>query len=238
MEDIVITSYKQQIKESSLKADAIKSAGFDIVIEELEKRQVKTAKIKEFFNKIVNSYTMSDLNTMTIDELEEVINDINQQVTRLLIAKVEIADSVVRKSRLVALSKSPDGKISEKDNYVLVGNNLAREINEEGIASGLNLCIRNYCSQKIYQADYREKMIEKQKELGIYNEEERNNNKMIINEKIDISGKSMSPKQKLLLSIFNKEIDDKSYDTISFEKAKDEYLMSIKNRMTNLSEFK
>ena len=167
MEDIVITSYKQQIKESSLKADAIKSGGFDIVIEELEKRQVKTSKIKDFFSKIVNSYTMDDLNKLTLDDLEEVISDINQQVTQLLIAKVEIADAVIRKSKLVALAKSPDGKVSEKDNYVLVGNNLAKEINNDGVASGLELCIRNYCSQKIYQANYREKMVEKEKELPV-----------------------------------------------------------------------
>ena len=195
MEDIVITSYKEQIKESSFKADAIKSGGFDIVIEELEKRRVTTAKIKDFFNKIMNCYTMNDLDRLTLGDLEEVIEDINTQVTRLLISKAEIADSVVRKSKLVALAKSPDGKVKEKDNYVLVGTNLAKEINNEGIASGLELCIRNYCSQKIYQANYRQKMIEKEKELGIYDEEERNNNKSIINEKITKVNKKMTPKK-------------------------------------------
>ena len=236
MEDIVITSYKEQIKESSLKADAIKSAGFDIIIEELEKRQVKTSKIKDFFNSIEKSYTMDDLNKLTLGDLEEVVSDINDQVTRLLIAKVEIADAVVRKSKVVALSKSPDGKIKEKDNYILVGSNLAKEINNEGIASGLEVCIRNYCSQKIYQANYREKMIEKEKELGIYDEEERSINRGLINEKITESNKSLDPKQKLLFSIFNREIDD--YRDITFEKAKENYHNEFNNRMKNLKEYK
>lgn len=236
MEDIVITSYKQQIKESSLKADAIKSGGFDLVIEEIEKRGVKTSNIKNFFNKIVNSYTMDDLNKLTLGDLEEVIEDINKQVTRLLIAKVEIADTVVRKSKLVALSKSPNGKVGEKDNYVLVGSNLAKEINNEGIASGLELCIRNYCSQKIYQANYREKMIEKEKELGIYDEEERNNNREIINQKIDNETTRLDPKHKLLFSIFNKDIEED--ESISFEKAKDNYRDAFNKRLQNLQQYK
>ena len=41
MEDIVISSYKEQLKESALKAEAVKSAGFDIVIDELEKEILK-----------------------------------------------------------------------------------------------------------------------------------------------------------------------------------------------------
>ena len=236
MEDIVITSYKQQIKESSLKADAIKSGGFDIVIDELEKRQVKTSDIKSFFNKIVESYTMSDLDKLTMDEFAKIIEDINQQVTRLLIAKVEVADAVIRKSRLVALSKSPDGKVHEKDNYILVGSNLAREINEEGIASGLELCIRNYCSQKIYQANYRDKMVEKEKELGIYDEEERNNNKAIINEKIDDKRTNLDPKHRLLFSIFNRDVNEE--EQISFEKAKENYRNAFNNRINNLEEYK
>lgn len=236
MEDIVITSYKQQIKESSLKADAIKSGGFDIVIEELEKKGVKTSNIKEFFKHIVESYTIDDLNKLTLGDLEEVIEDINNQVTRLLIAKVELADAVVRKSKIVALSKSPDGKVSEKDNYVLVGNNLAKEINNEGIASGLELCIRNYCSQKIYQANYRKKMIEKEKELGIYDEEERSNNREIINQKISDEVNNFDPKHKLLFSIFNKDIDDD--ESITFEKAKENYLSAFNNRIKNLQQYK
>lgn len=236
MEDIVITSYKQQIKESSLKADAIKSGGFDIVIEELEKRQVKTTNIKNFFSKIVNSYTMSDLDKLTMDEFAEIIDDINKQVTRLLIAKVEIADAVIRKSKLVALSKSPDGKVHEKDNYILVGTNLAREINEEGIASGLEICIRNYCSQKIYQANYREKMIQKEKELGVYDEEKRNNSKAIINEKMDAKTTNLDPKHRLLFTIFNRDVEEN--DKISFEEAKENYLNAFNNRINNLQEYK
>lgn len=236
MEDIVITSYKQQIKESSLKADAIKSGGFDIVIEELEKRGVKTSSIKQFFEKIVNSYTMDDLNKLTLGDLKDVIEDINTQVTRLLIAKVEIADTVVRKSKIVALAKSPDGKVDEKDNYVLVGSNLAKEINNEGVASGLELCIRNYCSQKIYQANYREKMIEKEKELGIYDEEERNNNREIINQKMSSEQTVLDPKHRLLFSIFNRDIEED--DSISFEKAKDNYRIAFNIRIQNLQEYK
>ncbi|MBR4618311.1 MAG: hypothetical protein IKO49_03300 [Bacilli bacterium] len=230
MEDIVISSYRQQIKESALKAQAVKEAGFDIVIEELEKRGVKTSQIKDFFNQIVESHTMEDLNRLTLNTLIDIISDINQQVTRSLIAKVEIADALIRKSRLVALSKSPNGRVSDDDNYVKVGSNLASQINKDGIAMGLDLCIRNYCNQKIYQANYREKIVEKQKELGIYDEDAQIINKSIINQKISSTpNTNVDPKTRLLRQIFNKDVTVN--DDLSFEEALEKYRNSVNERM-------
>ena len=235
MEDIVISSYKEQIKESLLKAEAVKEAGFDIVVEELEKRGVKTNELKSFFDKIVASHTMDDLNKLTLDDLISIIDDINTQVTHNLIAKVEIADALVRKSKLVALSKSPNGKVSDNDNYVKVGSNLALQINKEGIAAGIDVCIRNYCNQKIYQANYREKIIEKQKELGIYDEEAKNINRTMINEKIGISSNNrISPKDKLLKEIFKRDIRDDSSD--DFNTVKQKYRDYINERMKHLKD--
>lgn len=243
MEDIVITSYKQQIRESELKADAVKSAGFDIVIEELKNRGIKTEPLEKFFAKIVDAITIDDLNRLTMDEFAALIDDINKQVTRALIAKVEIADSLVRKSKLVALSKSVDGKVADDDNYVKVGSNLALEINKEGIAAGLDVCIRNYCNQKIYQANYREKMIQKQKENGTYVE---NDDIDLINQTLDgIDEKEeidftkfgqADSKKKLLEDIFKREVVVDS--DISFEEAKENYRNMVNVRMTKLQDLK
>lgn len=241
MEDIVISSYKQQIKESSLKAEAVKAAGFDIVVEELEKRGIKTTDLRAFFDRISNANTKEELNSLTLDELLTITNDINAQITRALIAKVEIADVLVRKSKLVALAKSPNGKVKDNDNYVKVGTNLAAEINREGIAEGLNTCIKNYCIQKIYQADYREKMIEKQKELGIYDEQQKEENKRKINQKItstidQFSNVKSNPKEKLLHEIFRRDIT--LDEEISFENAKESYRQAINERMRHLADMK
>ena len=242
MEDIVITSYKQQIRESELKADAVKSAGFDIVIEELKSRGIKTEPLESFFAQIVDAVTIDDLNRLTMDEFAELIDDINKQVTRALIAKVEVADSLVRKSKLVALSKSIDGKVAPDDNYAKVGSNLALEINKEGIAAGLDVCIRNYCNQKIYQANYREKMIQKQKENGTYVE---NDDKDLINQTLDsIEDEEIDftkfgqadPKKKLLEDIFKKDVVVES--DISFEEAKENYRNMVNERMTKLQDLK
>lgn len=240
MEDIVISSYKQQIKESALKAEAVKAGGFDIVIEELEKRGINTVAIKEYFNKIINSHTKDDLYNLTIDELTNITNDINSQVTRALIAKAEISDVLIRRSKLVALAKSPNGKITEDDKYAKVGNNLATEINKYGIAEGLNTCIRNYCTQKIYQADYREKIIEKQKQLGIYDETSKMESKQKLNEKIDYSSYSPStkqePKNRILKEIFKTDYIDNT--DITFETAKQNYDSSIRERLAHLNDMK
>ncbi len=238
MEDIVITSYKQQIKESTLKAEAVKAAGFDIVIEELKNRGVKTGHVEQFFDKIMNSHTIEELDNLTMDEFSEIIDDINAQVTRSLIAKVEIAEALVRKSKLVALSKSPNGKVAENDNYVKVGTNLAAVINKDGIANGLEICIRNYCTQKIYQANYRNKIIEKEKELGIYNEEEHMQTRMKLNEKMsDSSNNKISPKERLLKEIFGRSIEEVD-DDISFDTAKEKYRLMINERMKHLQDLK
>jgi len=51
IEDIVIKSYEEQIKQSILKSEAVKKAGFDIIIAELERRGVQTEEVVSFFNK-------------------------------------------------------------------------------------------------------------------------------------------------------------------------------------------
>lgn len=241
MEDIVVTSYKQQIRESEFKADAVKSAGFDIVVEELKNRGIKTERLETFFNQIVDAVTIDDLNKLTMDEFSEIVEDINTQVTRALVAKAEIADSIVRKSKLVALSKSIDGKVKSDDIYVKVGSNLAMELNKQGIASGLEVCIRNYCNQKIYQANYRAKMIEKQKANGTYVED---NEKDLINqtfddveEEIDFTKFGNSdPKKKLLEDIFKREVDIEA--SVTFEEAKENYRNMVNERMAKLQEMK
>jgi len=244
MEDIVITSYKQQIRESEFKADAVKSAGFDIVVEELKSRGVKTERLEKFFEQIVDAITVDDLNKLTMDEFSEIVEDINKQVTRALIAKAEIADSLVRKSKLVALSKSIDGKVEDNDNYVKVGSNLALEINKEGIAAGIDVCIRNYCNQKIYQANYREKMIQKQKENGTYVEDDEKN---LINQQLDdfeeqdeeidfTKFSDQDSKRVLLEKIFKREVNVES--EIDFETAKENYRNMVNERMTKLGNLK
>lgn len=234
MEDIVISSYKEQLKESALKAEAVKSAGFDIVIDELEKRNIKTTKLKEFFERLMNSNTKEELNRLTPRELSEITTDINNQITRALIVKAEIADALVRKSKIVALSKSPNGKIKDNDNYIRVGTALAEEITKFGIADGITTCITTYFKQKSYQAEYREKIIEKQKELGTYDAEQKEENRRKINARMEteILTTKESPKDKLLKEILKKEnISDEDTD---FDTAKEKYRQSVNERMQRL----
>ena len=219
MEDIVISSYKEQLKESALKAEAVKSAGFDIVIDELEKRNIKTTKLKEFFERLMNSNTKEELNRLTPRELSEITTDINNQITRALIVKAEIADALVRKSKIVALSKSPNGKIKDNDNYIRVGTALAEEITKFGIADGITTCITTYFKQKSYQAEYREKIIEKRRKINARMETE-------------ILTTKESPKDKLLKEILKKEnISDEDTD---FDTAKEKYRQSVNERMQRL----
>ena len=51
----------------------------------------------------MNSNTKEELNRLTPRELSEITIDINNQITRALIVKAEIADALVRKSKIVAL---------------------------------------------------------------------------------------------------------------------------------------
>ena len=89
MEDIVISSYKEQLKESALKAEAVKSAGFDIVIDELEKRNIKTTKLKEFFERLMNSNTKEELNRLTPRELSEITTDSKSRNCRCFSSKIK-----------------------------------------------------------------------------------------------------------------------------------------------------
>jgi hypothetical protein len=79
-------------------------------------------------------------------------------------------------------------------------------------------------------------MVEKEKELGIYDEEERNSNKALINEKMNEKANNLDPKHRLLFDIFNRDIEED--ENISFEKAKDNYHNAFNIKMKNLGEYK
>ncbi|MBO5138982.1 MAG: hypothetical protein J6B89_05050 [Bacilli bacterium] len=172
MEDVVVESYKKQIKESNIKAEAIKTGGFDIIISYLDDHDVDTSKLKSFFLKVQQSRTLDDLNQLTLDELISITDDINTQVTHGLISQAEIGDYLLRKSNIIAHEKSLNGVVEKSNKYLVIGSNLASVVMKYGIAEGIKLCIKNYCNQKIYQANYREKLVEKEKKLGIYKSEE------------------------------------------------------------------
>lgn len=227
--DLVINTYKDQIKESILKMQAIKIAGFDIITEELTKRGIDCSKIIAFLNKIKDASKKEELDNITIDEMNEIIEDINIQITKALISSLEIAGILERKSKMIAIKKSPNGKITDNDNYVKIGTNLASEINKRGISHGLSICVKNYCIQKIYQSNYREKIEEQEQKLGINNKEE---NK----EENDIIKSKDKKKNRLMKEIFNKEIQ---IDKINkFEISKNEYFKYLNNLIETLSEYK
>ena len=163
-DELVINSYKEQIKESALKADAVEKAGFDILIDFLNKHNVNTQDAVNYFNKIKVATTKEELDKLTIGELDTITENINKKVTEGLISPVEAADMLVRNGPVIAKQMSPTGKVSDNDNYVTIGNNLGEEVNKHGIAFGVNQAIRNYCTQKIYQILYEEKISEKEKE--------------------------------------------------------------------------
>lgn len=229
MDDIVVKSYKEQIKQSVLKSEAVKKAGFDIIISELKRRGVQTEQIVSFFDKIKNSTKKEELDQLTIDELNLIIDDINIQVTKSLISPVEVADILVQKSRLIAQNESPNGKILDSDPYIKVGVNLASEVNKHGIADGLSVCVKNYCIQKLYQANYREQLILKEKELGIEIEDQ----KFSVNKsrkKINLR------KNQTMNDIFKREIEDDHM--ITFQDAKDRYLKALGIKVSRLNEYK
>ncbi len=229
MDDIVVKSYKEQIKQSVLKSEAVKKAGFDIIISELKRRGVQTEQIVSFFDKIKNSTKKEELDQLTIDELNLIIDDINIQVTKSLISPVEVADILVQKSRLIAQNESPNGKILDSDPYIKVGVNLASEVNKHGIADGLSVCVKNYCIQKLYQANYREQLILKEKELGIEIEDQ----KFSVNKsrkKINLR------KSQTMNDIFKREIEDDHM--ITFQDAKDRYLKALGIKVSRLNEYK
>ena len=91
-----------------------------------------------------------------------------------------------------------------------------------------------YFKQKSYQAEYREKIIEKQKELGIYDAEQKEENRRKINARMEteILTTKESPKDKLLKEILKKEnISDEDTD---FNTAKEKYRQSVNERMQRL----
>lgn len=230
IEDIVVNSYKEQIKQSILKSEAVKIAGFDILIGEIKRRGVNTENLVTFFEKIKTSTTKEELNELTVDELNIIIGDINMQVTKALISPVEVADVLVQKSRVIAREKSPNGKIKDTDPYMKVGVNLASEVNKHGIANGLSICVKNYCIQKFYQASYREELQKREKELGIVSEDSFSSNSSKIERKMD------SRKSKTMKELFGKELTEVS--TITFSEAKDNYLKMLNDKVMRLEEYK
>ena len=227
-EDLVINSYKEKIKESLVKTKALDAAGFKIIIDELERRGINITIVKNLFEKIKNSKTIEELNSITLEELSNAIEDINNQVTRALIGPIDISDILIRKSKIVASEMSVDGKVFDNDKFVKVGSNLASEINKYGISHGIDLCIKNYTIQKLYQAEYNDKIKEKQKELGIV-EEDKKENKSIPTKKMD------SRKSKIMKELFNKEILDV---TDEFDLLKEKYINSINDTINNLESYK
>lgn len=228
-EDIVIKSYKEQIKQSVLKSEAVKKAGFDIIVAEIKRRGVQTEQIVSFFDKIKNSKTKEELDRLTIDELNLIVDDINIQITKALISPVEIADLLVQKSRLIAQNESPNGKILDSDPYIKVGANLASEVNKHGIADGLSVCVKNYCIQKLYQANYREQLRLKEKELGIETGDRQfsgNKSRKRVNVR----------KSQTMKDIFKRDIEDNQMST--FQDAKDGYLKSLRVKVSKLDEYK
>lgn len=229
MDDIVVKSYKEQIKQSVLRSETVKKAGFDIIISELKRRGVQTEQIVSFFDKIKNSTKKEELDQLTIDELNLIIDDINIQVTKSLISPVEVADLLVQKSRLIAQNESPNGKILDSDPYIKVGVNLASEVNKHGIADGLSVCVKNYCIQKLYQANYREQLILKEKELGIEIEDQKFS--------VSKSRKKINlRKNQTMNDIFKREIEDDHM--ITFQDAKDRYLKALGIKVSRLDEYK
>lgn len=172
MEDVVVESYKRQIKECNVNADTLKVGGFDIIVKYLDEHGVDTNRLKSFFKEIQTSKTLDDINKLTMDELLSIIGDINHQVTRELISQAEIGDYILRRTNAVAHEKSLSGDVKRDNRYLVVGTNLSSIIMKSGIAEGIKICIKQYCNQKIYQANYRAKLEEREKELGIYQDEE------------------------------------------------------------------
>ncbi len=229
MEDIVVKSYKEQIKQSILKLEAVQKAGFDLVVSELERRGVQVGDLVSFFNRIKRSTTKEELDQLTIDELNVIIDDIGMQVTKALISPSEIANVLVSKSRVIAKEKSPNGKVMDSDHYIKVGANLASEVNKHGIAVGISVCIKNYCIQKLYQASYREQLKLKELELGIEGEEEKSFSKII--------KPRDSRKDQTMKDIFGKEIDDHN-PSFTFIMAKNQYLQSLSRKIEKINEYK
>lgn len=229
IEDIVIKSYKEQIKQSILKSEAVKKAGFDVIISEIRRRGVQTEKLVSFFEQISHSKTKEELDQLTIDELNLIVDDINIQVTKSLISPVEIADILVQRSRLIAQEESPNGKIVDSDPYIKVGTNLASEVKKHGIAEGLSVCVKNYCIQKLYQANYREQLRLKESELGI-DSEEKNSSFKRNSRKINLK------KVETMKDIFSKEVEEDRM--ITFQDAKNHYLRSLSVKVSKLDEYK
>lgn len=232
VEDLVIGSYKEQIRESLLKAKAIEIAGFSVMIEELKKRGINTDRAVTFFGKIKGSSHRDDLDRLTIDELDEVINDINMQVTRALISPIEISDTLIRRSRIIAREMAIDSVVRDDDKFVKVGVNLASEVTKHGISKGLNTCIKNYCIQKLYQYTYKEKINERMAKLGIENEtvEEKKEVKNIGTKK-----KTNIGKNKIMNEIFARDIEDDNKS--SFEVVKNNYLEYLAKIVSNIKDY-
>ena len=232
VEDLVVGSYKEQIRESLLKAKAIDIAGFSVMIEELKKRGINTDRVVNFFSKIKASTYKADLDRLTVDELDEVIDDINMQVTRALISPIEISDTLIRSSRIIAREMSINSVVTDDDKFVKVGVNLASEVTKHGIAKGLNTCIKNYCIQRLYQFTYKEKIEERVGKTGI--KEEKTEEKKIENN-IPVREKSNVGKNKTMNEIFQRDIENENKS--SFDVVKNNYLEYLAKVVSDIKKY-
>lgn len=243
MEDIVVESYKRQIKECNVKANAIKVGGLDILVKYLDDHSVDTTRLKSFFKQIQNSETLDDLNQLTMDELLSITDDINSQVTRQLVSQAEIGDFILRRSNIIAHEKSLSGNVEKDNRYLVVGTNLAEVIMKSGIAEGIKLCIKQYCNQKLYKANYRMKLVEKEKKLGIYQDDnDILKKKQDIKRRFDMEVKSKlsenndnyinDEKNKVLEGIFGHKVQ---FYVGEFEDAKKDYYIKLNERLEEIN---
>lgn len=242
MEDVVVESYKRQIKECNVNADTLKVGGFDIIVKYLDDHGVDTSRLKSFFKQIELSKTLDDINMLTMDELLSIIDDINHQVTRELISQVELGDYILRRTNFVAHEKSLTGEVKRDNRYLVIGTNLSSVVMKSGIAEAIKICIKQYCNQKIYQANYREKLVEREKQLGIFkDEDEEFKRKEEIKKKFEEEvrrklGESttevLNQSDDILYEIFGHSI---SFDVRDFNLVKDEYYDYFNNRLSNIN---
>ncbi len=231
-EDLVIKSYREQINESILKADAVEKAGFNVIIDSLNRKNINTKDVVNYFNRIKSASSMEELDKLTIGELNKITEALNKEITEALISPVEISEKLIREGARIAKEESPTGKVENNDKYMMIGNNLGAQVNEHGIAFGVNQAIRNYCTQKIYQIEYGKKIKEKEEELGLEAKEKK--------ETTSTSGISHdanfnSKKEKFLSGILN-TTPISSED--SFEVIKENYIKHLSDTISNLESYK
>jgi len=228
-DELVINSYEDEIKMTKIKEDALERAGFDVITEILDRRGINTKAAKDYFNRIKNADSKEELDKMTVGELNDITDNLNKEITEQLISPVEISEVLVRKGRELAREMNPTGRVYDDDKYIIIGNNLGKEVSDHGIAYGVNQAIRNYCTQKIYEITYNEKVAEKERELGIEKKEEK---KALLSS--SVSSSSNSSKNKFLKEILGEDSIESSDD---FETVKEAYMKHLTDTISKLKDY-